>query len=101
MTITALLKQPSASIPLVMSGAALMLILDVLATVGVTHQPDEGASARIFQLLMQLQVPVVIVFAVTWGSRSPRSAGLVLALQVGAALAAIAALAWLESGGAA
>lgn len=99
MGMTALLRQPSAFVPLVMSGAAFVLILGVLATVGVTHPQDEGGPARIFQVLMLLQAPIVMLFALTWLPRSPRSAGLVLALQIGAAVAAIATVVWLESGG--
>jgi hypothetical protein len=100
MTIASLLKQPSAFIPLATSGAAFALILGVLATVGVTRQADEGTPARLFQLLMLLQAPVVMFFAVTWVPRSPRSAGVVLALQIGAALAALATVVWLEGGAA-
>jgi len=62
MTFGSLLKQPSAFIPLLMSAAAFLLIIAVLSTVGVTH-PDEGAPARLFQLLILLQVPIVGFFA--------------------------------------
>lgn len=100
MTFATLLRQPSAIIPLLMSCGAFLLIVGVLATVGATHQPDEGTPARVFQLLILLQVPVAALFALKWLPRSPRPALLVLLLQVGAVLAAMATIAWLEYSGA-
>jgi hypothetical protein len=97
MTFTSLLKHPSAVIPLGMSVAAFSLILAVLSTVGVTHPQDEGAPARIFQLLILLQVPIIAGFAFKWVPRSPRPAVWILVLQVGAAVLAVATVAWLES----
>lgn len=97
MTFTTLLKRPSALIPLGMSAAAFSLILAVLSTVGVTHPQDEGAPARIFQLLILLQVPIVGFFAWKWLPRCPRPAGWVLLLQAAAAVLAVATIAWLES----
>lgn len=97
MRFAAILKQPSAVVPLVMSMSAFMLILAVLSTVGVTHQQDEGTPARIFQLLIVLQVPIVVFFALKWLPRSPRSALIVLVLQAAAALMAVATIAWIES----
>ena len=91
------MKQPSALVPIAMSLAALTMTLGYLAIVGVAaaHQPDEGAVAHIFQLLMAGQVPFVAFFAVKWLPRTPRQALQVLALQVGAALAALAPVYWL------
>jgi len=56
------------------------------------RQADEGAAARVYQLLMAAQAPIVAYFAITWVPRAPREALLVLALQVGAALLALAPL---------
>jgi hypothetical protein len=100
MTFGALIRRPSAAIPLVMSLAAFLLIIAVLLIVGVTDPQDEGTPARVFQLLMVLQVLMIGFFAVRWLPRSPRPALLVLCLQVGAALLAIATVAWLECRGA-
>ena len=85
-----LVKQPSALIPLAMSCAALALVLGHIALVGVAREADEGTAAHLWQLLMAGQVPVVAFFAIKWLPRSPRQALLVLALQGGAALAALA-----------
>ena len=85
-----IMKQPSALVPLAMSCAALALVLGHIALVGVAREADEGTAAHLWQLLMAGQVPVVAFFAITWLPRSPRQALLVLALQAGAALAALA-----------
>ena len=86
------LKQPSALLPLAMSLAALAMVLGHAAIFGVIHEADEGTAAHIFQLLMAAQVPVVAFFAIKWLPRAPRQTLQVLALQAGAALAAIAAV---------
>lgn len=86
----AMLKHPSAFLPLAMSLAALGTILAALASHGTAPQPDEGAAAHLWQLLMAAQVPIIAFFAFTWVPRSPRQALPVLALQVVAALAAAA-----------
>ena len=84
------LKQPSACIPLAMSVAALALVLLHAARFGIVHEADEGTSAHLFQILMAAQVPIVAFFALKWLPRAPRQALVVLALQAGAALAAVA-----------
>ena len=83
-------RQPSAVIPVAMSIAALGTVLFHVAIFGTARETDEGAAAHIWQLLMAGQLPVVAFFAIKWLPRSPRQALLVLALQAGAALAALA-----------
>jgi hypothetical protein len=83
-------KQPSALIPLAMSCAALAIVLGHIAMSGVGREADEGTAAHLWQLLMAGQLPVVAFFAIKWLPRSPRQALLVLVLQAGAALAALA-----------
>jgi hypothetical protein len=89
------MKQLSAVIPVVLSLAALGLVLGHAAVYGVVHETDEGAAAHIFQILMVAQVPVVAYFALKWLPRAPRQALGALALQAGVALAAFAAVYWL------
>jgi hypothetical protein len=84
------MKQPSAWLPIAMSLAALAVVVGHIAMSGAARQPDEGAAAHTWQLLMVLQVPVVAFFAVKWLRRAPRPALQVLALQAAAAVAAIA-----------
>ncbi len=85
-----MLKHPSAFLPVTMSLGALATVLMFVALHGTAPQADEGAAAHIWQLLMAAQVPIVLFFAMKWLPRSPRQAVPVLALQVGAALAAMA-----------
>ena len=85
-----LLKHPSAFLPVAMSLGALATVLGFLALHGPAPQPDEGAAAHIWQLLMACQVPIVVFFAFKWVPRSPRQAVPILVLQLGAALAAMA-----------
>lgn len=88
-------RQPSAFIPIAMSIAALVTVLYHVAMFGTARETDEGAAAHIWQLLMAGQVPVVAFYAVKWLPGDPRTALQVLAVQVGAALAALAPVYWL------
>jgi len=90
-----LLKQPAAWLPLVMSSAALAIVLGHVALYGVVHEADEGAAAHLFQILMAGQVPVIAYFALKWLRRSPGQAACVLVLQIAATLPAFAAVYWL------
>lgn len=85
-----LLKQPSAFFPVVMSLAALSLVLVHIARFGPAREADEGTSAHIFQLLMIAQVPIVAFFAIKWLPEAPRPALGILALQACAIVAAFA-----------
>ena len=84
------IKQPSAFIPVVMSLAALAVVLAHVAMFGIVHEADEGTAAHLWQLLMAAQVPIIAFFAIKWLPRTPKQALFVLALQVVAALAALA-----------
>jgi hypothetical protein len=84
------IKQPSAFLPLVMSLAALGIVLGHVALFGAAREADEGAAAHLWQILMAGQVPIVAYFAVKWLPRAPGQTLQVLALQAGAALAAMA-----------
>jgi hypothetical protein len=90
-----LMKQPSAYLPMTMSLAALALVLGHAAKYGVVHEADEGTAAHLFQILMVAQVPLVGYFAVKWLPKVPGQALRVLGLQIGAVLAAFAAVYWL------
>jgi hypothetical protein len=84
------MKKPSAWVPLAMSFAALALVLGHIAIFGAAREADEGAAAHVWQILMAAQVPIVAFFAIKWLPRTPKQALLVLALQAGAVLAALA-----------
>ena len=85
-----ILKHPSAFLPVAMSLGALAIVLVVIALHGTAPQADEGTAAHIWQLLMAAQAPIVLFFAIKWVPQSPRQAVPILALQAGAALAAMA-----------
>ena len=85
-----ILKHPSGFLPVAMSLSALATIFIFIAVHGTAPQEDEGTAAHIWQLLMAAQVPIVLFFAIKWVPQSPRQALPILALQVGAALAAMA-----------
>jgi hypothetical protein len=91
-----LLKRPTALIPIAMSLIALALVIGYAAIVGTARQPDEGAAAHVWQLLMAGQVPLVAWFAIKWLPADPGQALRVLALQVGAALAAMFPVWWFQ-----
>ncbi len=90
MSAATILKHPSAFLPVAMSSCALATVLIFIALHGTAPQADEGAAAHIWQLLMAAQAPIVLYFAIKWVPQSPREAALILALQVAAALAAMA-----------
>ena len=71
-TFGAILKYPSAFIPLGMSLTAMALVLGRVAMFGtgpevvVNGRPDEGVVAHLWQLLMAGQLPVLAFFAIKW-----------------------------------
>ena len=85
-------------IPVILAGAAIMLLAGYLLTGphepnlvvenGVTRE-DEGTAARLWQILMVLQLSAIMVFAVRWLPRDPRRTTVMLAVQ-GLAFAAAA-----------
>lgn len=94
---TSLIKKPSALTPILMSLAALVLVLGYVMVFGITEpQEDEGTAAHLFQLLMGLQVPSILFFAIKWLPQRPKEAFLVLALQCAAGLLAFIPLYILE-----
>ena len=73
-----------------MSLGALTVVLVHIVLVGNAREADEGTAARIWQLLMAAQVPMVAFFAFEWLPQAPRQALPVFALQAAAALMAMA-----------
>jgi hypothetical protein len=92
----ALLRRPSALVPVAMSVGALAIAVGYAALFGTARQADEGTAAHLWQLLMAGQVPVVAFFAIKWLPTEPRQAMLVLALQIAAALAAMFPVWWFQ-----
>jgi len=92
----AIVRKPSAFLPLAMSLTALAMLggayIFAVATGhgGLVREPDEGSIAHIWQLLMAGQMPILAFFAIKWLPRAPRQTLYVLGLQAGAVLAAMA-----------
>jgi hypothetical protein len=84
MRVLELMKRPAAFVPPAMSLAALATVAVHLARFGVTHEPDEGTAAHIWQLLVSAQLPVIGYFAMTWLPRATREAVTVLAIDLAA-----------------
>lgn len=94
MTFSTIIRKPSAYVPMVLSIAALALVVGYVVThpqalQAVAEPHDENTPARIFQLLIAIQVPIVAWFAVRWLPRAPKPAVLVLLLQAGAVVSAL------------
>jgi hypothetical protein len=92
-----LFKQPTAWIPLVMSFAALAMILGYVAMFGIVHNEDEGAPARIFQLIMIAQLPIAAFFGLSWIAKKPKETLIVLVVQAIAWSVPILTVMWFES----
>jgi hypothetical protein len=63
---------------------------------GVVHEADEGASTHVWQLLMAGQLPISAYFVIRWLPRVPWQTLSVSALQVAAALFALAPVYFLK-----
>jgi len=88
-------REPSAWLPIAMSLVALAVLFGSVLIAGTAREPDEGAAAHLWQLLMVGQVPVIVWFVVRWLPKGPRQAMVVLAVQVAAMVAAAAPVALL------
>lgn len=98
MTVRALLRQPTGYLPVAMSLGALAMIVWFVAVHGVVRQPDEGAQAHLWQLLVAGQVPLIGYFAVAWLPRASREALVVLGIQAAALLILAVAPLWALGG---
>ena len=90
MNFSTMIKKPSAFLPVILSLIVIAVEWYSLARFGIAHETDEGTAAHIFQILMAVQIPIILYFAVRWLPRFPRQALQILALQAVAALAALA-----------
>jgi hypothetical protein len=88
----ALLRKPSAFLPLVFSLAALALVLGHAALYGVVHEADEGAAAHIWQILITLEFILGFAFAVHGWKHARRQTLHILALLAATTAANFAAV---------
>ncbi len=91
-TFGAVMRSPTAFLPLAMSAIALASVVGYVLRYSGGPVQDEGAVAHLWQLLMALQAPLIVMFAIRWLPRAPRRAIYVLAQQAGAALLSFAAV---------
>jgi hypothetical protein len=84
------LREPLTFIPIACSLAALALTAIALTVNGVVREADEGTAAHLFQLLMVASFVVSVAFAIRWLVRDPRQTLRILAIQIVAALPALA-----------
>lgn len=89
-TMLTLLGRPSGFIPVAISAMLLTLIIDRVARFGTLYQPDEGAGAHLFQILMPVQFLIMLFFAIRWLPERRLAALEVLALQIAAAFTVFA-----------
>src|SRR5207302_9951538 len=87
--VVVLVRKPSAIVPIAMSLCALFVVLLAVANGSAKPQPDEGAAAHIWQILIAGQLPFVGWFALHWLTRDFKAALPVLALQLLAFVAAL------------
>ena len=90
------LNKIGAIAPVVLSLAALALLLFALATGWERGLKDEGAVAHSFQLLIALQVPFILAFLVTSDWNRLARIGRWAAIQAGALALALAPVAILR-----
>jgi hypothetical protein len=97
-TVRELLRQPAGFLPIVMSLGALAMVVWYIAAHGAVQQPDEGAQAHLWQLLVAGQIPFAAYVAAVWLRRAPAPAVNVLLLQVLAVLLLAVAPLWILGG---
>jgi hypothetical protein len=85
-----IMRRRSAILPVAMSVAALAVIGARIAVAGIAPEPDEGAAAHLWELLMVAQMPVIGYFALTTVPGEGRTGLVILATQLLAALVASA-----------
>lgn len=93
MTFTTLVRQPVAYAPLVLAALGVAMIIAQLVRFGTAPQPDETGYARLWQLLMLMEVPAIAIFAVRWVPTARRPALMVLGLQLAAVALAVVPIA--------
>ncbi len=63
---------------------------------GLVREVDEGTEARLFQLLMPVQLVVMTFFALRWLPRAPWPSLLIFAVQLASAIGLVVFVYWFE-----
>ena len=88
--VISLAGKPSGYIPILCSFAALTTVVVALASGAGARQPDEGAAAHIFQVLIVAQAPMLAFFGLRWTRKTTWAALTILIAQLFAIGVAIA-----------
>jgi hypothetical protein len=88
-SVVALVRKPSSIIPILMSGAALAVVVAAVTLFGARPKQDEGAAAHLFQIMIAGQLPFVAWFASQRLRRDFKTAVIVIGFQIGAILIAL------------
>ena len=92
-----MIRKPSAWVPITMSAMALLLVVGYLALFGVQKSSgDESSVARLFQLLLAGQLPIIGYFAVKWFPKHQKQVLQIVAIQILAALVPFLTVFFLE-----
>ena len=89
-----LLRCPTALLPLAFSLVALVFVGVHLLARSPAREVDEGPAAHLFQLLIAIQLPLILLFIWRWIRRAPGPTLSMVALQVCALLVAMAPVAF-------
>ena len=84
-----IIKHPSAFLPIALSLIASLLVVGEAAFFGATHQTDEGAAAHIWQLLVEIQLPIILFFIVKYLPQQLKQTSQVIGLQLLALILAV------------
>ena len=84
------LKEPLAFVPIACSLAAFAITTMAMTANGVVHEADEGTAAHLFQLFMAASFIMSAAFLIRWLARAPWQTLRIFAIQIVAALVAMA-----------
>ena len=91
----ALMKRPSAWVPIALSLTALAAMFITMALSGPpVRESDEGTAAHLFQLWLLLEAGMITIFTIKWMPKNPQEGLVVVTLQIMAVLAACAPVAY-------
>lgn len=96
LTFARLIRRPGGYVPILLSLVALALVLGHVLMYGVRRGTDEGTAARLFQLLIAIQLPITAWVGWTWLPRAPKATATILVVQGLAILAALLPILVLE-----
>lgn len=79
-----------------MSFFALLLLLFHILLFGIQKSDDENTTARLFQLLLAGQLPIIGYFGIKWFPKNRKNVAQIILLQIIAAIIPILTVFFLE-----